>query len=108
MAGYWWPRTWDDLAGLTVLFSFPCRVLPSVIHVFTVPLVLIATAFAWRRALPVGVFAVGLVAFTAALGVGLTLLLTHTDDGTEYPPGPHLGCGWVLFAGAALCSAELR
>ena len=40
--------------------------------------------------------------------MGLTLYLTHTGDCTEYPPGPHLGCGWVMFAGAALCSAELH
>ena len=72
------------------------------------PLVVFATVFAWRRVLRAGVVSVGLLAFTTALGVGLTLYLTHTGDCTEYPPGRHLGCGWVMFAGAALCSAELH
>ena len=66
-----WPRSWDDMAGLMVLFSFPCCVIPSAIHLLAVPLLVATPAFAWYRALRSGVAPIGLVVFAVAVGVGL-------------------------------------
>jgi hypothetical protein len=103
-----WPRSWDDLAPLMALFSFPCCVLPSVIHLFAVPLLPAMLAAGWYRAVRSGLVPAGLVLFSAALIVGLARYLAHDGDPTELPPGLYLGCGWVMLAGAAACTAELR
>ena len=110
VGGAWlgWPRSWDDMAGLMVLFSFPCCVLPSVVHVLAVPLLVAAPALAWYRAVRSRVVPVGLVAFTVAVGAGFAPFLTHTGDSTEFPPLPYLWWGWGLLAAAAACTAELR
>ena len=103
-----WPRSWDDMAGLMVLFSFPCCVLPSVVHLLAVPLLVAASTFAWYRALRLRVVPVGLVTFTVALGVGFAPFLAHSGDSTEFPPLPYLWWGWAMLASAAVCTAELR
>lgn len=103
-----WPRSWDDMAGGIVLFWFPCCVLPSLVHLLAVPLLVAAPAFAWYRALRLRVVPVGLVVFSAALGVGFAPFLAHPGYSTEYPPLPYLWWGWGMLAGAAGCTAELR
>lgn len=110
VGGAWlgWPRSWDDMAGVMVLFSFPCCVLPVIVHLLAVPLLLVAPAFAWYRTIRLRVVPAGLVAFTAALGVGFAPFLVHVGDSTEFPPLPYLWWGWAMLAGAAACTAELR
>jgi hypothetical protein len=108
LAGLVWPRSWDDMAGAMVLFSFPCCVLPSVVHLLAVPLLMAAAAFAWYCALRMRVVPVGLVAFTAALGVGFVSFLVHSGDSAEFPPVPYLWWGWGMLVGAVICTAELR
>ena len=110
VGGAWlgWPRSWDDMAGAMVLFSFPCCVLPAAVHLLDVPLLAAALAFAWYHAARLRVAPAGLVAFTVALGVGFAPFLAHTGDSTEFPPQPYLRWGWVMLAGAAACTAELR
>ena len=103
-----WPRSWDDMAGLMVLFSFPCCALPAFVHLLAVPLLVAAPTLAWYRAAQLRVVPVGLVGFTIALGSGLAPFLLHEGDCTEFPPLPYLRWGWVLLTGAAACTVELR
>lgn len=110
VVGAWlsWPDSWDEMAGLMVLFSFPCCILPFVVNILAVPLLLAIPVFAWSRALRLRVVPVGLIAFTVALGVGFVPFILHTGDSTEFPPQPYLWWGWTMLAGAASCTAELR
>jgi hypothetical protein len=103
-----WPQSWDDMSDLMLLFSFPCCILPSLVHLLAIPLLLAIPVFAWYRCLKQRVVPIGLVVFTLSLVAGFFPFLVHTGDSTEFPMLPYLWYGWGMLAGAAASTIELR